>query len=475
MKILLIEDEKISRITLTDTLRKEGFEVTACETGLEGLEFLNQEKFEVVITDLRLPAMNGIDILKAAKEKNRACTVIVITAYATVETAVAALKLGAYDYLTKPFSPDKLLSMLNNIRQYHEVIRENVQLKHRINRYETKIIVGSSPVMQKLLKTLQAVAPTEHTVLIQGESGTGKELVARTLHQLSEKHKGPFVAVNCAALPESLLESELFGYEKGAFTGALRRHEGYIERAHGGTLFIDDIDDLPLRLQVKLLRILQEHEIQPIGGAKTIAVDIRVICATKINLFQLVQAGTFREDLYYRLNIIPIMVPPLRERKEDLPILIDYLMQKHLHGKTMPELKPEHLDKMLRYHWPGNVRELENTVQRMLALPRDIDFLQFAWETPVPAAVTMPDPPPAGAFDAIQSFDDYILAREKEIIDWALNKAAHNISHAARLLKIPRSTLHSKMEKLHYFNSNQEYVFDDKRSLSSKKQNPNYK
>ncbi len=453
MKILLIEDEKISRITLNDTLRKEGHEVTPCETGVKGMEFLERKKFDVVITDLRLPKMNGLDVVKAAKEKSGDCAVIVITAYATVETAVTALKLGAYDYLTKPFSPDRLITMLNNIQQLQEVINENARLKIHLNRYENNLIIGNSAVMQQLLATLRSVAPTDHTVLIEGESGTGKELVARTLHQFSDRNRGPFIAVNCASLPETLLESELFGHEKGAFTGAHKRHKGYFERADGGTLFIDDIDDLPLKLQVKLLRVLQEREVQPIGALQSIAVDFRTVCATKVNLFQLVQEGQFRDDLYYRLNIIPIKIPPLRDRKEDLPILIEHLIDKHAQGKVAPELNPAQLEKMMQYNWPGNVRELENVIQRMLALPRGVDFLNFGCEKMADKKVVASPAKPTGQYDLGQSFDEFIHSREREIIDWALDKSANNISSAARLLKLPRSTLHSKMEKLNYFDS----------------------
>lgn len=457
MKILLIEDEKISRITLNDTLCKEGHSVTSCETGLKGLEYLEREKFDVVITDLRLPKTNGLDILKIAKQKDRDCSVIVITAYATVDTAVNALKLGAYDYLTKPFSPDKLISMLNNIQRLRDIIDENARLKNRINSYENKIIIGNSMMMQKLLITLRSVATTDHTVLVEGESGTGKELVALTLHQFSERNKGPFIAVNCASLPETLLESELFGHEKGAFTGAFRRHKGYIERAHGGTLFIDDIDDLPLRLQVKLLRILQEREVQPLGASQSVPVDFRVVCATKINLFQMVQEGKFREDLYYRLNIIPITVPPLRERIEDLPILIEHFIDKHYNGKTPPVLSPEQLKKMMSYNWPGNVRELENVIQRMLALPRDVDFLNFGLASIPDKKTDTSVEKTKSRFEGGQSFDEFIRSQEREIIDWALNKSSNNISNAARLLKLPRSTLHSKMEKLNYSDSFKKY------------------
>ena len=416
MKILLIEDDKISRITLGDTLTKHGYQVTSCATGRAGADALEKTAFEVVITDLRLPDLSGLDLVKLAKAKESACTVIVITGYATVETAVTALKLGAYDYLTKPFSPDKLLSMLTNIQQLHKVIRENIQLKNRITRYEGREIIGNAAVMQKLVKTLRSVAATDHTVLIEGESGTGKELVARFLHQNSERSKGPFVAVNCAVLPEGLLESELFGHEKGAFTGAHKRHQGYIERANDGTLFIDDIDDLPIRLQVKLLRVLQEREIQPVGAQETIPVNFRVVCATKANLLNMVKEGAFREDLYYRLNIISITLPPLRERKEDLPLLIDHFITKHYHGSKTVEIGPEQLQKMMNYDWPGNVRELENVVQRMLAMPQDVESIQFPANRERPPQAPSGDPPNAPEYESAGSFEAYMSGRERAII-----------------------------------------------------------
>ncbi len=324
MKILLIEDEKITRITLTNTLRKEGYQVVNSETGRDGLDHFRREHFDVVITDLRLPKMNGLDILKAVKEISPDCFVIVITAYATVETAVEALKMGAYDYLTKPFSPDKLLSMLDHIRQLRLVMDENARLKAKLQHLEKKVIIGKSPDMRKLLETIKVVAKNDYTVLIQGESGTGKEMVARALHEYSPRREKPFVPINCAVIPESLLESELFGHEKGAFSGAIKRHIGYFERAHQGTLFIDDIDDFPLNLQVKLLRVLQEREFYRVGGSESIPVDVRIVCATKIDLQEKVRQNLFREDLYYRLNIIPLKIPPLRERKEDILPLVEH-------------------------------------------------------------------------------------------------------------------------------------------------------
>ena len=447
MKILLIEDEKISRITLSDTLRKEGYEVTTCETGSAGLAEIQKNTFDVMITDLRLPQVNGLDLLKAAKEKNAACNVIVITAYATVETAVSALKLGAYDYLTKPFSPDKLLSMLQHIRRFHAIIEENAQLKEKISSFENRPLIGNAPSLRRLLQTISAVANRDHTALIEGESGTGKELVARALHQQSYRDKNPFVPVNCAAVPASLFESELFGHEKGAFTGANRLHQGYIERAHQGTLFIDDIDDFPYPLQVKLLRVLQEKEIQRVGGQEVIPVDVRVICASKVDLRTLMQAGKFREDLYYRLNIIILKIPPLRERKEDIPLLIEHFLAKHHDGNQPKRLRPDQLEKMMNYDWPGNVRELENTIERMLALPDGEEFLEFLFEpTPVESASSARGP--QNKFEGFNSLVDYLEHQEQQMVQWALETAENNISKAARLLKIPRSTLRSKMEKL---------------------------
>lgn len=447
MKILIVEDEKITRITLRDTLQKDGYDVTACETGSAALEEIQQTSFDVVITDLRLPQISGIELLKAAKTKSAQCTVIVITAFATVETAVTALKLGAYDYLTKPFSPDKLLSMLRNIRQFQSIVEENSQLKEKISRFENRPIIGNAPSMRRLFQTIAAVANRDHTVLIEGESGTGKELVARALHQQSYRSKNAFIAVNCAALPESLFESELFGHEKGAFTGANRLHQGYLERAHQGTLFIDDIDDFPYPLQVKLLRALQEREIQRVGGQQVIPVDVRVICASKVDLRTLLPTGKFREDLYYRLNIIILKIPPLRDRKEDIPLLIDHFIAKHNDGTSVKRLRSDQLEKFMNYAWPGNVRELENTIERMLALPDGEEFMEFLLDA-FPSAPEATQPELENEFRNYTSLVDFLAEKEQQIIFWALETAGQNISEAARLLKIPRSTLRSKMEKL---------------------------
>ena len=448
MKILLIEDEKITRITLTDTLTEEGYQVTACATGSEGLAAFQTERYDALLTDLRLPAMSGIDILKMAKEKDPACPVIVMTAYASVDTAVQALKLGAYDYLTKPFSPDELLALLDKIKQFKDVVNENIKLKKRIRSFENRTLIGQSPVMRSLISTLKIVAQNDFTVLIQGESGTGKEVAARFLHFHSPRRPKPFVAVNCAAVPETLLESELFGHEKGAFTGANRQHTGYFERAQGGTLFIDDIDDLPLVLQVKLLRFFQERTIYRVGGTKEITLDLRIIAASKVDLHQLIDQKKFREDLFYRLNIIPLIIPPLRERKEDIPILLNHFLDKLGGGQTKPLLTKRQMEIMENYSWPGNVRELENIAGRLLAMPESDYFIEQLKHPSEPLKDRLHPKAELIDFQNFNGIQAHLLHQEKELILQAIKKAGQNISDAARLLKIPRSTLRSKMEKL---------------------------
>ncbi len=445
MKLLLVEDEKITRITLANTLADEGFRVTSCETGIEGLEKIKSEKFEIIVTDLRLPKISGLELLKEVGNIQPECKVIVMTAYASVETAVEALKLGAYDYLIKPFSPDKLLTTLNHIRKLKKVQDENLHLKQRLGLFENRTIIGASRPMLKLMETIKAVAGNDYTVLIQGESGTGKELAARALHFYGKRVNGEFVAVNCSAIPESLLESELFGHEKGAFTGAVKTHVGFFERADGGTIFLDDIDDFPLPLQVKLLRVLKEKEIMRVGGGKPIKLNVRVIVATKVDLKKLVDKNKFREDLYYRLNIIPIKLPPLRERKDDIPLLAEHFFIKRNEKEKIPLLNSLLMEKMKKYDWPGNVRELENFVERIIALS-DVD----GWENELISYLS------SGENEQItkQQENDYppyevfIREKESEIFLWAMKKAEGNVSKAAALLDLPRSTFRSKLEKL---------------------------
>ena len=446
MKIMLVEDEKITRKTLTDILKKENYDINSFSDGTEALNSLKQDNYDVVVTDLRLPGTNGLDILRSAKEINARTIVIIITAYATVETAIESLKLGAYDYLLKPFSPEQLLSILKHIEQLSNVLSENEKLKSRLEFFEKKTIIGSSAKVKVFLDMIKMVAPQDHTILIQGESGTGKELCARTIHSYSHRKDKEFIAINCAVIPETLIESELFGHEKGAFTGAVKRHVGYFEKANGGTLLLDDIDDLPFPIQVKLLRVLQEKEISRVGSTENIPIDVRIVCATKADLKERVNQKLFREDLYYRLNIIPIVLPPLRERKEDIPELLIHFLKKHGAEDKVQYVNENIYSILNKYDWPGNVRELENMTERIIALSPN-QYLNTTVLDPLLSS-TNKEKVTENPFEGYGGFDKYILSKEKEIIDWALSKSGNNVSSAAKTLKIPRTTLRSKMDKL---------------------------
>jgi DNA-binding NtrC family response regulator len=444
-KLLIIEDEKITRRSLSDILSTEGYQVYSAEDGEEGLKIFKEENPAIVITDLRLPKLNGIEVLSAIMSVNPACKVILITAYASVDTAIQSLKIGAYDYLTKPFSPEKLISILRNINQLNEIISENAELKNRIETLESKSIIGVSEPMKKLVQTINQISHNDSTVLIEGESGTGKELVARALHKASSRRNEPFITVSVSSIPESLLESELFGHEKGAFTGAIKQHIGYFERANKGTLFIDDIDDFPLNVQIKLLRVIQERELTHVGGNQNVSIDVRIICATKIDLKKKVENKSFREDLYYRLNIIPIKIPPLRERKEDIPLLVEHFFRKHRAEDKIMLLTNEIFAKLQSYQWPGNVRELENIVERMIALSfsGQIDVSVIDLDRHAKGNLL-------GGEDltVFRSFEEYIQSKETLIIEWALSRCSNSVTDAAKLLNIPRTTLTSKIARL---------------------------
>ncbi|HOJ17146.1 MAG: sigma-54-dependent Fis family transcriptional regulator [Ignavibacteriales bacterium] len=445
MKVLIIEDEKITRISLGNTLTKEGFEVFSADEGAKGISIFDSQLPEIVISDLRLPDANGLDILSHVLTKNPDSKVILITAYATVETAVQALKMGAYDYLTKPFSPEKLIAVLRNIRQLQSVITENTELKNKIHFLQDRSIVGNSKETQKLRETIRHIAQNDFTILIEGESGTGKEIVARTLHNLSPRKNENFVTVSCSSIPESLLESELFGHEKGSFTGALKRHRGYFERANKGTIFLDDIDDFPMYMQVKLLRVIQEREFTRVGGSEVFSLDVRIICATKIDLKKKVDEKKFREDLFYRLNIIPLKIKPLRDRKDDIVPLVKYFFRKHSSEEKLSCLTPGIWQKLIDYDWYGNVRELENIVERMIALSYSGEIDLTLLDLPASKKdvnLTQAETSFSG------SFDEFISAKEADIINWALLQTDNNITNAARLLKIPRTTLTGKIERL---------------------------
>ena len=448
MKILMVEDEPMTRISLTNTLRKEGHEVLPCPDGDVAMEALAADKYDLMITDLNLPGPDGLALLKCAKSQDPAPHVIIMTAYASAETAVEALRRGAYDYITKPFQTDEILARVRNLTRLHDVEQENTELRRRIAVSDEDRIVGTSPCMVKLNETIDAVAPGEANVLVQGPSGTGKELVARAVHSRSARHKGPFVAVNCSAIPETLVESELFGHRKGAFTGADRDHTGYFQRARGGSLFIDEIDDLPMATQVKLLRVIQEREIEPVGGGAAQAIDIRLIAATKQDLKALASEGRFREDLYYRLNVIPLRLPTLAERKEDIPALIEHFA-KRLGRKKRFAIDSAQYKVMMAYDWPGNVRELGNVVERMIALPgvSVADLLDGPINGEIRTGQPTGSPALPTADASGQGYRQYMQQCEDSLLKWALDTAEGNISTAAKLLELPRSTLRSKLDQ----------------------------
>ncbi len=372
-RILVVDDEAAQCRLLAETLQREGYPAQAVTDPQEALALLKRDHFDIIITDQRMPTMSGIDCIQAARRIDPDITAIIVTAYATIETAVKAMKLGAFDFLTKPIDVEHLLVLLSKAEEQRQLIRENRLLREQIQeRQALPGIIGQSPAMQEVFSIIQRVAPTTATVLIRGESGTGKELIAKALHFHSPRRDRPFIAVHCAALPETLLESELFGHEKGAFTGAVRARDGKFQAAHGGTLFLDEIGELSPSVQVKLLRFLQERTFERVGSNRSQQVDVRLVAATHRDLEQAIKNGAFREDLYYRLNVVSLRVPPLRERRQDLAALIDHFLSHYTQAnhRDIQGYSRECYDALLRYDFPGNVRELENIVENAVVLSR---------------------------------------------------------------------------------------------------------
>lgn len=445
MNVLILDDEKIKRITLRDDLIEANYNAWDAALPSEAFKILDNELIDVVVTDLRLPEMDGIEFLKRIKESYSSITVIMMTAYASVETAVEAMKLGAEDYISKPFSSDELLLKLEKIKRFKKVVDENVQLKAKLEkRYRYDNLIGKSHVMSQVFEIIEAIAPSNSTVLIYGETGTGKELVANAIHYNSPRRNKPLVRVSCAALSRELLESELFGHEKGAFTSAYKDKIGRFELAHTGSILLDEVDDIPYDLQVKLLRVLQEHEFERVGGSELLKVDVRVIAATKENLRERVASGQFRSDLFYRLNVVPIFLPPLRERKEDLSLLIDHFLKMFAPDKNL-KIDSEALALLMDYAWPGNVRELENLVERLVTLGRAKDITA----DDIPTEVKIPIHPLYNQNYSFEknSFDEIIMNVERELILDAYKKARGNKSLAAKLLKMKPSTYRDKFDK----------------------------
>lgn len=441
LKVLIVDDEESIRVTLEDALAGVGHRVVAAADGQQGLVRLQSDAFDVVITDVRMPGATGLDVLRAAREKHGATEVILMTAYGTVDTAVDAMRQGAFHYVLKPFLNEELVLLVERIARMRDLEDKNRALSEDLGRLDGfENVIGSSPPMNDVVKTVRTVASTDASILIEGESGTGKEVIARAIHRNSTRRDGPFVALSCAALPDSLIEAELFGHERGAFTDARNQRRGRFELANGGTLFLDDVDDLALTTQVKLLRAIQERVIERVGGERPVSVDIRVVTATKKSLAQLITENKFREDLYYRLNVVPIRLPPLRERSEDIPLLVRHFVQRFGRGRPY-EVTPEVMTSLCQYAWPGNVRELENSVERAIAMAGD----QFALKREhllLPLLAARPGGSQPGVYTQLK---DVVVEAEKEHIKRVLKATSNHKAQAATILGISRKNLWEKM------------------------------
>ena len=457
-KILIVDDEKLMRVSLEDKLTKEGYAVNSLSNAVEGIKLLQSTNFDAVITDLRLPKIDGMDFLREIKKASPDTVVIIMTAYGSIENAVTAMKEGAYDYVTKPFPLEELTVKLQKALKHKDTIAENIMLKQRVlSQYGYDNMIGKSEGMKRVFEIISTVSNRDTTILIQGESGTGKELTAGAIHYNSNRRDGPFIKVSCAALNKEILESELFGHEKGSFTGAIKMRRGRFELADGGTIFLDDVDDIPLEMQVKLLRVLQEREFERVGGEETILVNVRVICATKKDLKILVQEGSFREDLYYRLHVVTVHLPPLRERKEDIPLLVTYFIKKYAERQrvTVNSVSQETLNLLMLYNWPGNIRELENVIEHAVAfctsdviIPKNLPGNLIEGETP------------SGIFpielSTIDSIDlqETLSEAERKLLIWAYQKTNGNQVRMSEILRIPRTTLQNKLVKYNITKTN---------------------
>jgi DNA-binding NtrC family response regulator len=444
-RIIIVEDNPTMRLGMAESLRREGYQIFEYANPEKALEFFSAQPVPLVITDLKMEPLDGIALLKKVKQTHPGTEVIVVSAYGTVETAVQAMQLSAADFLTKPFSPDELRVRVKKVWEKIQQRREMDQLlveKQLLQEELFDDIIGTSSPMQQLFELVQRIAPEDSTVLIEGESGTGKELIARAIHKHSPRANKPFIKVNCGALNENLLESELFGHEKGAFTGAYKRRKGRFELANGGTLFLDEVGDISLAMQVKLLRVLQEQELERVGGEETISVDVRIICATHRNLSKMVMEEKFREDLFYRLSVIPIKLPALRERKEDIPALVEHFLSKRKTVHTFRTIIPEGMKLLMQYSWPGNIRELENLIERLQVVSDG--------ETIEPDLIAAHLG--GSSFFINSNYDNLPLDKavdtfERNLIIHALKKTEGVKNQAAKLLGIRTSTLYYKLEK----------------------------
>ena len=435
ISILIVDDEESVRNSLNDWFTDDGYYVKTAENAKRALAVLESEEFDIVLADLKMPGMDGLEMLKRIKSLNKDTIVIVMTAFATVDTAVKALKDGAYDYVTKPFDPDDLSHLIRNAGKQIELTIENENLKKKVVSLEkVDDIIGDSEAMRQVLKEVESVAQSNSSVIITGESGTGKELIARAIHYNSSRRFYPLVSVHCGALTESLLESELFGHEKGAFTGALYNRKGRFEMADNGTIFLDEIGTISPKMQVELLRVLETKTFTRVGGNKEITSDFRLICATNRDLKTMVGNGEFREDLYYRLNVVNIHIPPLRERADDIPLLVDYFVKKYCNSMNRPlvAVDPAVIKRLIDYAFPGNIRELENMIERAMVIGNGKKIM--VKDLPLGKEEVS---------SSVESLEDF----EKDFIIRILNKYEWNISRSAKALKVDRVTLYNKIRK----------------------------
>ncbi len=451
-KILIAEDNDLNKETLTEILTEEGYEVKGVNDGREGIEAFLEDKYDIIITDLRMPHVDGLEFLKYIKDANRDSIVIMITGHGTVSNAVTAMKMGAFDFISKPMKDDLVKLSVSRAMNFAKVRDENVSSKEDLEERQVfNKIIGYSDCMKNVFKTIDKVSNSDSTVLITGESGTGKELVAQAIHFKSSRRNQPMIPVNCGAIPEDLLESELFGHEKGAFTGAIRSRMGRFELAQGGTIFLDEIGDMSPALQVKVLRIIQEKQFERIGGIKTIDADIRIITATNQNLERAVEEKQFREDLFYRINVIPINLPPLRERGSDIAILAEHFLKhfNHLKKKNIESITPDAVSHLLHYSWPGNVRELQNLIEMLVVMKEEGEICV----DDLPAKIrNVPDRNANSGIitfseDGID-FNDQVNQLEKELLLKALKMSGGVKNRAAKLLNLNRTTLVEKLKRL---------------------------
>jgi len=445
-KILIVDDEEGMRRLLARLLFKAGYETATAANGAEALALIESDHFDLVVTDIQMPEMDGLQLLQEIRSFDPELPIIVITAYGTVENAVAALRAGASDYITKPFENDDILLTLERVFEHSRLRDENRYLHEQIEqRYSFAGITGRSAAMQAVLEMAASVASANANVLITGESGTGKELIARSIHAGSPRRDKPFIVLNCAALPENLLESELFGHEKGAFTGAMAARKGRFELAHEGTLFIDEVGEMTLPAQVKLLRVLQEHEFERVGSTRTIRCDVRLVAATNKNLLDAVREGTFREDLYYRLDVVNIHLPPLRERREDIEPLARHFLGRYAAetGKRVDDLSPRAMSCLLAYDWPGNVRELQNAIERAVVLSRTATLTPHDFPQSIQGEADICVSLPQQDGNLTEILEDF----ERQLIVQTLRRHGGSQTKAADVLGIKRTTLRYKMQK----------------------------